>query len=410
MVSKLSAFWKARKAPAYTRMSTQDHDERPRTNRSSFEESLHRFDQRRFTPWPNFSVEDGFKPQTDDTISTAGLFYPTRSPTQSNPGFFRKCKLMCTKFPVRDMSYLVGVSFTIGSAVFVVNGFFLLLPLIAPSTNFSTETPYATPASSVIGTLIFLVGSWVAVLEALNLDRGEPIVTEGIPLESSTESIFKKGDEESIQIKIRDHSTDSSSSQASETSIKKPTPQFQSSNTLSSNIQSNIPVSPAPQPAMLGSPTFIYFPSTYQLTNTYLRSIIFHASVIQLIGAIIFAFATITSIPNVVDLTNTTLLHYLNLLPATLGGVLFLVAALLQILNSHTLLSQPWTFWRKWDWWVGLWNAIGSLGFLLAGLLPWVANGAAWGTLQGTLADFWGSWAFLIGSLVQWWGVMGGYS
>lgn len=293
MASKLSSFWQARTGPAYTRMPTQDPNDRPRTNRSSFEESLNRLDERNFTSWPNFSV-DNHKTQSDDTASTADLFYPTRSPTQSKPGFFRRCTLMCTRFPFRDMSYLVGVSFTIGSAVFVVNGFFLLLPLIAPKTDFSTETPYATPASSVIGTLIFLVGSWVAVLEALNLDRGEPIVTEGIPLESSTESISKKkGDEEAVQIKVRDSSTDSSSSQSSEPPKQHPLPVVQSS-----NIQSSIPAAPAPQLAMLGSPTFIYIPTKQQLTNTYLRSVGFHASLIQLIGAIIFGMATITSIPN----------------------------------------------------------------------------------------------------------------
>ncbi|KAF8859892.1 hypothetical protein BDZ45DRAFT_589224 [Acephala macrosclerotiorum] len=306
---------------------------------------------------------------------------------------------MCTKFPWRDVSYLVGVSFTIGSAVFVVNGFFLLLPLIAPTTDFSTETPYATPASSVIGTLIFLVGSWVAVLEALNLGRGEPIVTEGIPLESGTKSISKKDDEEAVQIKVRDSSTDSSSSHSSEAPKQHPI----------QAVQSSIPPTPAPQLAMLGSSTFIYIPTKQQLTNTYLRSLCLHASLIQLIGAIIFGMATITSIPNAINLSNPILLHYLNLLPATLGGVFFLIAALLQTLNSqsrHWYRPEP----TKWDWWVGVWNAVGSLGFLLAGLLPWVSNGSEWGTLQGTLADFWGSWAFLVGSLIQWWGVMGGYS
>jgi hypothetical protein len=115
--------------------------------------------------------------------------------------------------------------------------------------------------------------------------------------------------------------------------------------------------------------------------------------------------ATITSLPGILT-SSPSLVPLLNLLPATLGGLLFITASVLQILNTQEKwwVPQP----LKGDWQVGFWNATGSLGFTLAGALP--ALGTETATYFGTLADFWGSWAFLFGSLVQFYIVMGYYA
>ncbi|KAE8454526.1 hypothetical protein EG329_000149 [Mollisiaceae sp. DMI_Dod_QoI] len=392
MASNVYGIWQARKAPAYTKMPIQDQGNELNAARSSCEQSLQRLDEERFTSWPNSSIGDSYQAQTNDNrASAADLFFPMRVPTQHKPGFSHRIKLMCTKFPCRDVRYLVGISFTIGSVFFVANGFFLLQPLIAPDTDFRTDIPYATPASSVIGTFIFLVGSYVAVLEALNLRREETVITEGIPLRQSMESIPKNGKidyQAAAQITSRDNSTDSS----------------QASQPSSPGIIIPIPAATS-QPALLGSPSFIYLPTTEQLLSVYAKSILFHASMTQLIGAIIFSIATLTSLPGVLNPTSLLALHLLNLLPATLGGALFLIASLLQILDSQNRIWYRPEM-ERWEWWTGVFNAVGSLGFLLAGLLPWVVEGEEWGVVWGTLAAFWGSWAFLLGSAVQWWGVM----
>jgi hypothetical protein len=100
------------------------------------------------------------------------------------------------------------------------------------------------------------------------------------------------------------------------------------------------------------------------------------------------------------------LITLLNLLPASTGGVLFIISALLQILNAQDTWWKPNP--RKADWQVGFWNLIGSLGFTLAGALPVFRSETA--SYVGILAVFWGSCAFLIGSVVQLYIVMGYYA
>jgi hypothetical protein len=100
------------------------------------------------------------------------------------------------------------------------------------------------------------------------------------------------------------------------------------------------------------------------------------------------------------------LITLLNLLPASTGGVLFIISALLQLFNAQDKLWTPKP--RKADWQVGFSNLIGSLGFTLAGALPVFRSETA--SYVGILAEFWGSCAFLIGSVVQLYIVMGYYA
>lgn len=391
-------------------MGAQGAEGNSGTERTSFDQSLERLEADKFTEWPNFTVEEDYRDQHDrhsirslGALSTAEVFFPHRtSGRRTNPVI--RIKRMCTRFPVRDMSWIVGISFTIGSAVFVANGFFLLLPLIDPSTDFSVETPYLTPASSVLGTLIFLGGSWAAVLEALNLKRGMS-VTKGIEVEMNASTEIRNATKSEIEVE-EPKSPLHRHSHAHENTQSNPSVPSQSHSDINSMQQpESIPSDtasdhePEPTLALVGSPTFIYLPSALQFRQTYAHSLVFLSSTIQLLGAIVFTLATITSVPGVIDFSNFTLVSLTNYLPASLGGLLFLVAAILQILNAKS--------WRGIDWHIGLWNAIGSAGFMFAGALPWLGSEA--GDFQATLADFWGSWAFLVGSVLQWYCSLGSY-
>lgn len=391
-------------------MEAQDTEGTSGTTSTSFEQSLERLEADKFTEWPNFTVEEDYRDQHDrhsirslGALSTAEVFFPRRtSGRQTNPVL--RIKRMCTRFPVRDMSWIVGISFTIGSAVFVANGFFLLLPLVDPSTDFGVETPYLTPASSILGTLIFLGGSWAAVLEALNLKRGLN-VTHGIEVEMNASTEIRNAIKNDIEVEEPKSPVHRHSHVREPTPSNPPVPSENHSDNHSTQQPESVPSDtasnhePEPTLALIGSPTFIYLPSALQFRQTYAHSLVFHSSVTQLLGAIIFTWATITSIPGVIDFSNFTLVSVTNYLPASLGGLLFLIAAILQILNAKS--------WRGIDWHIGFWNGIGSAGFMLAGALPWIGTEA--GDFQATLADFWGSWAFLVGSVLQWYCAMGSY-
>lgn len=90
-------------------------------------------------------------------------------------GFLTRIRRMCTRFPIRDTSYLTAMTFALGSALFVVNGFFYVLMKTQPQMDFATESNIALPATSCIGDLFFILGVTFQVLEALNFGRGEII-------------------------------------------------------------------------------------------------------------------------------------------------------------------------------------------------------------------------------------------
>ncbi|KAK0922548.1 hypothetical protein LTR29_018255, partial [Friedmanniomyces endolithicus] len=75
---------------------------------------------------------------------------------------------MFATFPWWDVSFLVAFFFSVGSAVFIVCGFFYWLPLAAPSTDFPHESATAGGIASFIGGTLFEIGAVFLVIEATN--------------------------------------------------------------------------------------------------------------------------------------------------------------------------------------------------------------------------------------------------
>ncbi len=408
MFSNVMSFrpWKTRLR--YTQMEMDDQD--PAGTRFSFNESLRRAGASALTEWPTPIFEEEYQNQQDDQVSTSSdlltrrsRFSLTRSSVPTDSTLPKHLKRMWTLFPLQDISWIVAFSFTIGSAAFVIHGFFLLLPFIDPETNFPTETPYATPASSVFGALLFLVGGYAGFLEGMNLSGREVAGTNAPDIETTeiTEIRMKLDDENSFQGTEAQGNTEPTRGERSF--------QFQPLRAYTSATYDDTSAVQANSfPPLLGNPVFIYFPTKQQLLAIHARSLLFHSGWVQFLGTIIFSFATLTSLPGILPSSNSSnlLITLLNLLPASTGGVLFITSALLQILNTQEKwwIANP----IKADWQVGFWNLIGSLGFALAGALPIFRNETA--SYVGILAEFWGSCAFLIGSMVQLYIVMGYYA
>lgn len=79
---------------------------------------------------------------------------------------------MFLRFPVWDVSYDVALVFTLGSAVWVANGFFVLLPLVAAAgPSFPGESAWGGGVTAVVGATVFEVGSVLLMLEAVNESR-----------------------------------------------------------------------------------------------------------------------------------------------------------------------------------------------------------------------------------------------
>lgn len=315
--------------------------------------------------------------------AVAGL---TTDPIPS--GFFTRIKRMCTRFPVRDTSYLTTVSFTIGAAFFAVNGFFYVLQTTQPDTYFSTENTIATPVTSCIGDAFFFLGCTMAILEALNAGRSH---VDGS--RTGMEDTHVETGREHVQAS---HEKGGPAPWPMESAVV-----TEKSRQLEDGSTSLVTTSAV---ALIGSPEFIWIPSMRDLLGYYIHDLAFVAAVISWTGIIFFTIATIAYIPGVANLESTTVYYYLALLPTFLGGFFFLVAAIMQ-----TTLTQ-----RKWyipalnrlSWYVGFWNSVGSLGFALGGCLWYAGESAYW---SATLASFWGAWGWFIGSSIGWYIVMDNY-
>lgn len=78
---------------------------------------------------------------------------------------------MVLVYPYWDISYLVATIFTLGSIVWVMNSFFVFLPLPDPSTEYPGEILTAGGVTAFIGATVFEIGSVLLMLEAVNEKR-----------------------------------------------------------------------------------------------------------------------------------------------------------------------------------------------------------------------------------------------
>lgn len=89
-----------------------------------------------------------------------------KEPEQNQDGslsFREQLKAMFTVYPYRDANWIIAILFVIGSISFCINGFFGLLPLVAPSTAFPTEATLVAPVTNAIGATFFVSAGFLTM-------------------------------------------------------------------------------------------------------------------------------------------------------------------------------------------------------------------------------------------------------
>ncbi|KAK9238575.1 hypothetical protein V1525DRAFT_418525 [Lipomyces kononenkoae] len=308
--------------------------------------------------------------------------------TASLHNCLRNIGLMFIYFPYWDISYLVAFLFTIGSVIWVINGFFAWLPLQDPSTELKDESLWLG-VTAFVGATVFEVGSVLLVLEAINVNR------EGC-FGWAVELVFQGHGEVSNygQLKFspqkddRDHHY-----RGSYVSGRPQSAKSSSVYTSSNELDAHAP----PQ-------SWQWLPSLHDLRTHLLHELGFLASISQLVGATIFWISGFTALPGINNKLSQDLLDGVYWTPQIVGGMGFVVSSALFMLETQRNWYTPAP--RSLGWHIGLWNLVGSFGFTLCGALgPAYANGGA--QYQSSLATFWGSWAFLIASVIQWYESLG---
>ncbi|KAI0666442.1 hypothetical protein C8Q78DRAFT_984295 [Trametes maxima] len=265
-----------------------------------------------------------------------------------------------------DISFWVAVIFVLGSTVWIVNGFFLFLPLVHIGSN---DFP-ASAWTAFVGGTLFEVGSYLMYVEALNAGH---------------EELFGPALRELLGRASRTVSTDTP-------------PGFDSANAEKSLRGPG------------GSDRHGDSRGLRRLKFRWIgigswRELGFLACFIQMLAATIFWVSTITSLPNVISgfpedpPTAVTDVFYWS--PQVVGGWGFIISSALLMMEVQKKWWLPNL--RSMGWHIGLWNLVGAIGFTLCGALGYASLTSSGANYESILATFWGSWAFLIGSLIQLW-------
>ncbi|CAN8106486.1 unnamed protein product [Discula destructiva] len=301
-------------------------------------------------------------------------------PTTTASALWSGIARMLLRYPIYDISYDVATIFTLGSVVWVINGFFVLLPLTNPSSTFPSESAWGGGVSAVVGATIFEVGSIFLMIEAVNENRVECF---GWALERAL-SVEEPGLLRREEGGCRHHHVEK---RALVTSNGKGVAEGEGSDDEKMG------------PVARKGRTWTWWPSWYEMRTHYLRDIGFLACLAQWIGATVFWISGFTGLPQILDVLTVPATNGIYWLPQVVGGSGFIISSFLFMLET-----QP-----KWyipalnvlGWHIGFWNLIGALGFTLCGALGFASDNAACETAL-TWATFIGSWAFLIGSVIQW--------
>ncbi|KAF2687350.1 hypothetical protein K458DRAFT_415598 [Lentithecium fluviatile CBS 122367] len=287
---------------------------------------------------------------------------------------------MATVCPIWDISYDVATIFTLGSVVWVVNAFFVWLPLVQPGTEFKDEELYGGGITAFVGATIFMAGSILLVAEAVNEDRSGCF---GWALERALSHESAKGSGSGWHLRP-------SESECAHHHLNK-------SNLLGRGNSTESLPDPEASPKSTGR-AWIWCPSIKDLRTHYIRELGFLASFTQLAAATIFWVSGFTALPGIYDNMSRPVTIILYWTPQVIGGSGFILSGALFMLETQSRWYKP--AFKTLGWWVGAWNLVGGIGFTLCPAFGY--DESSWAQYQACLSTFWGSWAFWIGSCLQW--------
>ncbi|KAK4683500.1 hypothetical protein P7C73_g6752, partial [Tremellales sp. Uapishka_1] len=267
---------------------------------------------------------------------------------------------------VVDVSFWIAILFTLGSVVWVVNGFLVWFPDLRPNLA-TTAFSLSGAATAFVGGSVFELGSYLMVVEAL--DRGR-------------ESNFGTALGKVLHHRRRMNNSSSNSNDLS-------------ANSSRTNVEDE---QNGPEGAAKG---FVWWGKPMWHDLGYL------AALVQLFAATIFWVSTLTGLPGVIPgfaegEGSVAIVDVFFWTPQVIGGMGFIVSSLILMIEVQT----KWYIPKVTDigWWVGSWNLVGAFGFMLCGAFGYSpASGMVY---ESGCSTFWGSWAFLIGSCLQVWEVV----
>ncbi|KAF9566559.1 hypothetical protein CPC08DRAFT_101843 [Agrocybe pediades] len=301
------------------------------------------------------AADDGRRHNWKSRSHRKGRYRNTSSP--DHPSIRRKVGNMITHIEYWNVSWWVSVGFTLGSIVWVVNGFAAFLPFC--NSHF-TKADHSTGWTAFLGATIFEIASIFGIWEAWNRNDA---ATFGSNVKQAL-SPSKSGGSEKRPITNNNNNNSESQPHFSE-----------------ENGQRWIWFS--------ADPKFFY-------------EVGFLAGFFQLLAASIFWISGFTAIPTIQSAIeeNQGLTDGIFWTPQVIGGSGFAISAIFIMLEAQDVWWKPKP--TSLGWHVGFWNGVGAVGFTLCGAFGYASTVNTGMAYQSSLSTFWGGWAFLIASVIQW--------
>lgn len=292
------------------------------------------------------------------------------------------------KWDFKNISWQVAVWFTLGSICWIVNGQYFMWP---KQGDASLEVNvHITGYSALVGGLLFWIGAYLAILEAINQRSGDAVLHQ-----LKARHLLEKLKEEprDIQRFVHRHllkkagvgvaALDPEESRVGAYEVKCSEDDSESSTDSSSIV---MPLR-----------------SRWRWIGIDMSTLGWWAAAIQFGGATCFTVAVISGTPGVLKGDQWQLQVALIWSMQIVGSIGFIVSSLLLMLEEQAKWYLPALDLIGWH--SAFWNLVGAIGFLLSAVFGLLANWRGqgevccqfWGTGFNT---YYGSWAFLIASLL----------
>lgn len=326
---------------------------------------------------------------------------------------------MLTTFPYWDMAFWSGWAYTVGSALFVIDGAFAWGPLRFPGSEFAGEAEYGVPLCFFFGALFYQIGAVMAYLEAINDGSFHGSAMRRL-LEGHEEDQKRMLDDKIHRffghLVPHPHKHKEDEAAAERARAIDPEAGWKTREIHNLRPGSIYPADTGPAPRRGGVDlggdeahtsaysTWQWWPTWHALRTHHIFEIGYLACTIQLVGVTLYGVTGVVVLPGLLSSLNAWQTNVAYWIPQMVAAACFLTASIMFTLEAQ----DEW--WRPaphvLGWWIGAWSVVGSVGFeLSAAFGPASANstGAAY---QSSLSSMWGSAAYLTGSFLQWYEAM----
>ncbi|CAN9163782.1 unnamed protein product [Alternaria sp. RS040] len=288
--------------------------------------------------------------------------------------------------PWWDVSWWIGIVFSIGSMCSITAGLLQWLSIAYPDASFGADPSIISGVISFIRGMLFLLGGMLLVVEAVNANQSDCF---GWALKGALNSDGENVDRASADEEKGTNSSDFQPDLRNCTHIHNP-------DRMKHRIMHTKTFRVEARPKSGPEQTWKWWPTWQDIRIHYRREIGFNANFILFVGTAIYWVTNLLALPGIYDTLPQGALYGLYYPSFLLGAICFFIASMLYIFEVQRQWWKPIP--RMIGWWVGMTNLVGSVGWVWSACLGYCS--LTWCEYQSALALVWAPTVYLMGSLM----------